>query len=278
MYTYKKQIMVRWASFILFALVILIIYGFITSGNPDGISRAVLKSSLTSVAVYTDFLPSYLWLLIYAFILLLMLIGTPSIILFTPLYLTQGFVIAFITIIIAQLNASIIATYLANKRNWTSNIPAKLNTRLLNLKASQASFEFWSRLYNAYPLRTIDMLSASRFNIHPLFKSSVFFALIFRNLLPTIWVASLTNIIVNYSPNPAQDSASFLLWSSILMVYIILPKIPELFICKKEIKDFLEQVETWNLPEKTLKTKANSKPKSSIEQPEGQSLNLEIQS
>ncbi|MGM0599665.1 MAG: hypothetical protein ACQETH_07570 [Candidatus Rifleibacteriota bacterium] len=268
--------MVRWASFVLFALATLIIYGLVTSSHPDGISQAVLKNTLTSAAVYADFLPPYIWLIIYAGIFLLLLMGVPTILLFTPLFLTQGFVIAFFTVIIAQLNASIIATFLADKRNWSKNIPDKLKAKISNLKTPQPAFEFWARLYNAYPLRTIDLLSAARHGIHPLFKISVLTALVLRNLLPSIWVASLINLLVNYSPNPAQDSATFLLWSSILMVYIILPKIPELVICNKEVRIFLEQVETWNLENKT--SNPEDKAKKQTNKADTQNLNLETQS
>jgi hypothetical protein len=276
MYTYNKQIMVRWAGFILFALSAIIIYGFIASDHPDGISQAVLKSYLTSAAVYTDFLPVYIWLLVYTGILLLMLLGVPTILLFTPLYLSQGFVIAFITVIIAQFNATIIATLLADKLGWSKNIPVKLKNKTANLKVSQSTFEFWTRLYNAYPLRTIDLLTAARHGVHPLFKHYVLAALFLRNILPSLWVASLIGLLVNYSPNPAQDSASFLLWSSILMVYIILPKIPELFVCNKEVKKFLEQVEIWN-QEKTV-SKPAKKPEKSANKADTQNLDLETQS
>lgn len=67
-------------------------------------------------------------------------------------------------------------------------------------------------------------------------------AIFLRMLIPTFWLDSALALVKNLAPDTAAGT-SFLLWSSALIAYTMMPRIPELFICPDAVKKITEQIE-----------------------------------
>jgi hypothetical protein len=260
MWNYNKQITVRWVSFILFAVLLAGTLALLSSGHQEGLGQAELKTLTTQISVTAELLPVYVWFFVFLALVMLLLLGVPSILIFAPTYVVAGFLLAFVVTVIAQIHASIIAVYLARRKGWTEKLPQPVRSSIEESEAGVASLSFWARVYLSYPLRTVDLVVGHMLGedkpagaVYP----SIFIASTIRTLIPAIWSSSLIDLITNFSYNPAADSSWFLIWSSILVAYIVLPRIPELIICKKAVKPVLLQIEAW---ETSLKPKKVARP------------------
>lgn len=251
MWNYNNQIRVRWISFFLAVFILGAIFAATNTLNPDGIKQPEIKTLITQASVYSEFLPMYFWPLIFMGFVLLLLLGVPSILIFGPLYLISGFVVAISVTIFSQSFASMIAIYLSRKKSWSAKIPNYVLTSLVASSATAGEISFWGRLYLSYPLRTIDLVSAALLQendrAHKVYPS-ILLGLTLRILLPSLWAASLLDLIQNFSPNPVADYSWFLICSSLLIAHTVLPKIPELLICKSSLRSALIQIENWNTP------------------------------
>lgn len=136
---------------------------------------------------------------------------------------------------------------MADREQYQKSISPSLKSLLWQNQDVFMSFAFWARIYFAFPLRTVDYLTPM---IQPDEKqlgstlAPAAAAIFVRMLLPTLWLQSLLTLAVNLSPHPSTDVSMFLLWSSALVVYTMIPRIPELFVCPESIKPVLAQIES----------------------------------
>ena len=255
MWKYNRQINIRWFSFITGVIILLYLAFFVSSGATQLFSQVALKAELTKIQIAAEFAPIWLWPAGFVVIILLMLAGVPSVIFFTLLSLTSGFLIACILTFFAQF----IATFIAMRRSWKAQtidtVSPQLEELLQETTKEFASFAFWSRVYYSCPLRSIDALTA---HVHPqeqpLYQSLIpaGAALIVRMTIPIFWVDSLINLLTNVSPDPSSAETQMLFWSSALIVYTMMPRIPELFICPANTRKVLLALE--NRPEEEIQT------------------------
>lgn len=219
--------------------------------KPEIFTQIGLKAELTKLSVGLEFLPYYYWAAIFALINIAFLFGVPSILVFALLFPLMGFLSSFAIVFLCQVFTSFVAMILAWRRIDSARIHPAIKSLLGQNKESFASFAFWSRLYYSYPLRTLDMLTPA---IHPddqPLTSTVFpagTAIFLRLMIPSLWCESLIVLIKNISSDPAADSARFLFWSSALVAYTMVPRVPELFICPDNLKPILNKIETAQEP------------------------------
>lgn len=249
MWTYNKQIVVRWVSFIIGLLLIGLLVAHLFRLHPENLGKPELKEFFTQLSVNAEFLPLYAFPAIFLVIYCLMLLGCPSFLVFPPMYMLTGFMSAFIFTIAAQLLASVTTIYYSRKKGYGSSVPNGIISNIIASGTSAAAFSFWTRLYINYPQRSIDLICSALLRENEN-NSRVFLptlaATVLRNLLPAIWASSLIHLVSEISANHAAASSGFLLWSSLLVAYIALPKVPELLICQAKIKPVLEDIESWS--------------------------------
>lgn len=259
MWTYNRQIIWRWIFFIAAAFILSVGFFWLSQPYPEGIGRAEVKAFATTASVYFEFLPFYWFGLIFFAILSLLMLGCPLVLIFAVLYFLTGFLTAFTTTLLAQGLASMLAIHISRKLDPNKRIPFGLISSIIATGTSAEGLTFWGRLYLSYPLRTIDLLTAALLSENSsLLKISMIStaATAIRNLLPTIWVTVLIDLLTEIQVNPAQQSANFLFWSALLVAFIGLPKVPELMICKTEIKPVLQDIECWNVVKASSKDNA----------------------
>ena len=244
MWKYNRQILVRYLSFLAGTA----IAGYLlvmASGSQEALlTRIGLKNTLTELAVACELLPWTHSIGLLALALILILAGVPSVIVFTPLLITKGFVAAYILTLAGQTGASFISILLAFRRFRPSG--SKLEFKLTALTDRFREFAFWSRIYYAFPLRTIDSMTPV---IHPddqpihTIIPRIFGAIAIRMLIPSLWINSLIQLLTSLNYNPEGDAKSLLIWTSALVVYTLIPRVPELFICPADIREALFIVE-----------------------------------
>lgn len=249
MWKYNRQIVIRWLSFIVSIAILSWLAFTLNSENPELFTKAGLKTEITRISVNADLAPIWLLPTIFASTALLMLTGLPSIVFFGLLLILKGFPIALAITYFCQLIATFISMMLANRSYRAAKLPAQLIELLKATQNNYQSFAFWSRLYYSFPLRTIDSLTPM---VHPesrpLFESLMPAApaIFIRMLIPALWLESLTVVLSNFSPDPAMDATRLLLWSSALIAYTMIPRVPELFICPEKVKKILLKIESPN--------------------------------
>ncbi|MFZ5951352.1 MAG: hypothetical protein ACOYXC_11650 [Candidatus Rifleibacteriota bacterium] len=180
--------------------------------------------------------------------MILLLAGCPSVIIFSIIYLISGFAVAFFSVSAAQMLASLITIYWSRKRGKAALLPSGMAQAIISAGISPGSMTFWPRLYLTYPLRTIDLILASIIPENEPSKKYYlpgFLAIIMRNVLPFIWATYFLGLFFTINLNPEQASSDFLVWSSLLLIYIAVPKVPELLPCKASIKPILQDIENW---------------------------------
>ncbi|MEW6712015.1 MAG: hypothetical protein AB1403_19485 [Candidatus Riflebacteria bacterium] len=181
-------------------------------------------------------------------VLFFLLAGCPSVIIFSIIYLVSGFTVAFFSVSAAQMLASLITIYWSRKRNKAAQLPAGMTQSIISAGVSPAAMTFWPRLYLTYPLRTIDLIVASIIPENEQSKRFYlpgFLAIILRNVLPFFWATYFLGLFFTINLNPEQASSDFLIWSSLLLIYIAVPKVPELLPCSAVIKPILQDIENW---------------------------------
>jgi hypothetical protein len=251
MWKYNNQILIRWVSFITVFLLVTTLLLVASREFPEGLGKPQIKALATRLAISIEFAPWYFWLLTMVLFTVIMLIGVPTILIFSSLYVVVNFEIALLVSLAGQFMTGILAVHLARRRNSTEKIPVYLKKRLASADISPAQLAFWGRLYLSYPMRTIDFLTASVMNEDQKLSSlypAIAAGTLLRNIFPFAWAAALIVIIRNYSPTPVKDASSMLVRSSLLLVQIILPKIPELLICPRQLRPVLAQIESWDKP------------------------------
>ncbi len=245
MWKYNRQILVRYLSF----LAGMVLAGYLllnAAGSQETLlTRSGLKNALTELAVACELLPWFHSLGLLALAIILILAGVPSIIVFTPLLITKGFVAAYILTLAGQTGASFISILLAFRRFRPSG--SKLEFKLTGLTDRFREFAFWSRIYYAFPLRTIDSMTPA---LHPenqplhTIMPRIFSAIAIRMLIPSLWINSFIQLLTSLNHNPDGDARSLLIWTSALVVYTLIPRVPELFICPADIREALFIVES----------------------------------
>jgi hypothetical protein len=247
MWKYNRQITARWVFFAIGALISLLLVAYLFRLHPENLGKPELKQFFTRLSVNAEFLPLYLIPVYFIIVTSLLLLGCPTFMIFPPLYLILGFTMSFTIVVATQLCASIIAIYYSRKKSLFRDIPPGIMVSLAGTSATD--FSFWTRLYINFPQRTIDMIAAG------LLKSDerntrllvpTLLATILRNFLPSIWFASFIHLTTGISVDQAQATSNFLIWSSLLVAYVALPKVPELLICKSSIKPILNDIENWD--------------------------------
>ncbi|GAB4269905.1 MAG: hypothetical protein Kow0029_06280 [Candidatus Rifleibacteriota bacterium] len=241
----------RWAGFLLSALILAAIYVALNAAFPDGISQFELKRYITQASVNTEYLPAYFWPLIFIGTTGFFLLGLPSIIVFCPVYLLKGFVVAFSFTVLTQSFASLVAVFYSRKKNLEEAIPSYVMRAIKSSDCTPQSLCFWGRIYLSFPHRTIDLLTAAilgeKTPVYTVFIDSLLGTMI-RFMIPAIWATTWLDYAREVFPVVKFGSDSFLVWSSILLAYLVVPKIPELMICKSNLKPVLEQIENWEKP------------------------------
>lgn len=244
MWKYNRQILVRYLSF-LSGIAIAGYLLMITAGSQETLlTRSGLKNALTQISVACELLPWTHNIALLILALVLMLAGVPSVIVFTPLLIARGFVPAYILTLAGQTGASFISIMLAFRRFRTTG--SNLEFKLATLAGRFREFAFWGRVYYAFPLRTIDSITPV---LHPdnqplhSIMPQIFGATAIRMLIPSLWVNSLIQLLTSLNHNPDGNAQSLLIWTSALVVYTLIPRVPELFICPAAIKEALFIVE-----------------------------------
>ncbi|MBU1106757.1 MAG: hypothetical protein KKB51_08840 [Candidatus Riflebacteria bacterium] len=230
--------------------------------RPEILTQIGLKAELTRLSVMAEYQPLWLWPLVFLAITLLMMMGVPSLICFAGLLGILGFYVAFIITFLCQVFVTRISIHRAWKRAdsvaYQQSINPALKSLLWQNQEKFKTFAFWARVYFAYPLRTIDFLTPM---IQPdeehLGKTltPAAAAIFLRMLIPTFWLDSVLTLIKNVAPTSTADTSTFLLWSSALIAYTMIPRVPELFVCPEAVKRIVEQIEKPPVD----KTKSSSK-------------------
>jgi predicted membrane protein len=251
MWKYTDQLTVRWLSFVLAIVLLAGLLWHISDTNPEILTRAGIKAELTKLSVEAEFQPVWVWPAAFFVITLLLLAGVPSLICFAGLLPILGFYLAFIVTFLCQVFVTRISVHRAWKSadsdKYQKSISPGLKSLLWQNQDKFISFAFWARVYFAYPLRTIDyltpMIQPDELQLRKTLMPAAQ-AILLRMLVPTLWLNSLLILIKNLTPDPAADVSRFLLWSSALIAYTMIPRIPELFIGPEAIKGILRKIET----------------------------------
>ncbi len=244
MWNYHRQIMIRYAGFLVGLLLLAGLYLLAGDRQPDLTSKTSIKSCLTDLAVSAELQPWWSYLLFIGGALLVMATGVPSITIFTSILLVKGFYPAFIFTWLAQTIVSLLLIRRAYRKKTINN--TVLARKIPNLDKSAGSFAFWSRIYYEFPLRTIDSITPivqpAGFSIIESLRV-IMPAIGIRLLIPSLWMNSFLVMISSLDYNTAGDINAFLLWSSALVVYTMIPRIPELFFCPREVRPILYAIE-----------------------------------
>lgn len=245
MWKYKWQIRLRWLTFVILLIIMSVFVYNQLIYDSQSLARLGLKSLLTELAIEAEFFAQTAWLALFATAFVLAVTGTPSIVLFACFYILTSFWRAYIIIILIQFATSIFSIFIA-KRRYKKNSDSVIDDSLKIMpdkNVSAVAFAFFSRVYFFVPLRTIDMLtplveaSASKTKLYLTILCSIFI----RLLIPSYWFSSLLRLISNISVNPQSDFNIFIYWSLILIIYTVIPKIPEVTPCPAKLKPFLAQ-------------------------------------
>lgn len=257
MWKYSNQIKLRWLSFLLTAILLIAAVWQISGLRSEILTQSGLKAELTRLSVTAEFLPLWIWPLVFFLITILMLLGVPSLICFAGLMIAPGFYSAFIITFLCQLFVTRISIHrawkIADSEQYQKSINPALKAMLWQNQNSFKSFAFWARVYFAFPLRTVDYLTPMIQPDEKQLKSTLApagAAIFLRMLIPTLWLHSLLKLVASLTPDPTANTTMFLLWSSALVAYTIIPRVPELFICSEHIKPVLTQIESQTKPVK----------------------------
>lgn len=224
---------------------IAVLFNITGEPQPDLSTKTGIKNFLTDLAISAEFLPWWSYILFPCVAFLLLAFGVPSIFLFATVLVLKGFYPAFFLTWSAQLLVSICALAWSGwRKKPASQTPIEI--RLRTLSSSFWSFAFWSRVYYAFPLRTIDSFTPVVHSEGQSIKSilsAIAPAIAIRILLPSLWLDSIFTMATSLGNNPSADLTRMLLWSSAIVVYTLIPRVPELFICPDSIKETLFCVE-----------------------------------
>ncbi len=232
------------------ALAVLLGATILSQSHPQIFTQLGLKAMLTQTTIAIEFWPLYIWPAAFLIIFSAMLTGIPTVILFSLLFPFLGLFYSFAALLLCQIFTTFLALIFSIRKNnripLEKTLKPSLKNKLQELKLAHSSFAFWARVYYSFPLRSIDALTPvltpdDQPLLTTIFPASA--AILIRMSLPCLWAASLITLIKNISPDPAGDTTAFLLWSSALVAYTLIPRIPELFICPEKVKECLKEIE-----------------------------------
>lgn len=244
MWKYRSQIRIRWISFFISLIFISLILLYFR--NSITLSQTGMKILLSKLQVGFENLPVWYYVGIIFLAITLMLIGVPSICILLPLMLLKNCTFAFVITCVCQFTSSLIAMWLSYKSS-SYDIPDELKNKLEANKDNFQSFAFWSRLYYNIPLRTIDKLTPLVHNNNESFFSSLIAAtsaIMIRICIPAMLLKHIVDQFTLLEPNPELEYSKLLIWAIVLIVYTVLPKIPELIICPQKVKKVIYEIES----------------------------------
>ncbi len=244
MWKYRNQIRIRWISFFISLIIISLILLYFRNSIPA--TQTGMKIFLARLQVGFENLPVWYYVGIIFISIFLMLIGVPSTCILFPLLLLRNCTFAYVITCVCQFTSSLIAMWLSYKSS-SYDIPDKLKNKLEDNKESFQSFAFWSRLYYNIPLRTIDKLTPLVHNNNESFFSSLIAAtsaIMIRICIPAMLLKHIVDQFTLLEPNPELEYSKLIIWASILIVYTVLPKVPELIICPSKVKKVIYEIES----------------------------------
>ncbi|MBR4571606.1 MAG: hypothetical protein IKO19_13185 [Candidatus Riflebacteria bacterium] len=244
MWKYSNQIKIRWLSFIVGLMLIALIILFFR--NEIIFSQTGIKVFLGRFQILFENLPIWIYALIVLVSIGIMYAGLPSVCVVLPLMLLKNCTFAYIIAIICQFTASLLAMWQSYK-STPAVIPEELKKKLEANKDSFQSFAFWSRLYYNIPLRTIDQLTPLIHNNEECFYNSLIpaaSAIMIRICIPTLLLKHIIDQFTVLEPNPELEHTKLIIWGIVLIIYTVIPKVPELMICPKKVKKVIFEIES----------------------------------
>ena len=243
MWKYKNQIKIRWISFILGIILLLALFYFF-KGNLQTQSGA--KILLTRAQVAFESLPFWYYTVIVFLSISAMLVGVPSVCITLPLILLEGCTLAFVIGAACQMSASLMAMWISYKSQEVEATDILKNKLEANRDEFQ-SFAFWSRAFYNIPLRTIDRLTPLVHNAETgLYNSLVAAssAIMIRICIPTVFLKNVIEQFTLLEANPELIETKLLIWTVVLIIYTVIPKVPELMPCPKKVKKVIFELES----------------------------------
>ena len=65
-----------------------------------------------------------------------------------------------------------------------------------------------------------------------------------RICIPTLLLKHAVDQFTVLEPNPELEHTKLIVWAIILIIYTIIPKVPELMICPKKVKKVILEIES----------------------------------
>ncbi len=243
MWKYINQIKIRWASVILFFIIL--VFSLFLLKNELTFSQTGMKVLLTRLQVSFENLPIWYYGIIIIASIIILLIGTPSACILFPLMLLKNCTFAFIVTTFCQITATLLAMWISYKKTPIL-ISDNLKKKIEDNRESYQDFAFWSRIYYNIPLRTIDSLTPIvHDNKEGLYNSLIAAScsIMIRLCIPSLLIKHIIDQFTVLEPNPELEYTKLLIWGSILIIYTVLPKVPELMICPNKVKKVILEIE-----------------------------------
>ena len=243
MWKYSNQIRIRWLSFIVGLMILALI--LLVFRNEISFSQTGIKIFLGRYQVLFENLPVWYYAIMILASIGLMYIGIPSVCIVLPLMLLKNCTFAYIVAIICQFTACLLAMWQSYK-STPITVSENLKKHLEANKTSFQSFAFWSRLYYNIPLRTVDQLTPLVHNNEQCFYNSLIPAassIMIRICIPTLLLKHVVDQFTVLEPNPELEHTKLIIWAIVLIVYTVIPKVPELMICPKKVKKVIQEIE-----------------------------------
>lgn len=277
MWTYKRQIKIRWISFFLGIAFILGLFLYFKAPSLSLLTAQGVKNARINLSVFVTALPIWAMALICVGFIVAALIGVPTPLIFAILLMHFDFYKAFALALFCQILVSGFAIRISKRYKNNGVFDDKLVTELTKINEHALSFMFWARVYSLFPLRTIDLMTPYLFQKPiKLYKiaSAVSLALFFRMIVPfnLIFAAlKLNGCFVGSLPSLWHN---FIFWSITMLVYVIIPRAPEIIICPNVLKKALFTLVPYSIfvPRKKVAKKSKKKATKAGEKPEDDEL------
>ena len=276
MWQYKKQIKIRWLAFFIgFFLFVSFLY-FFGNGTRGFFSQENFKSAVAAISVAFNYFPLWVLAICVFLIFAAAIVGIPSILIYAFILVAYDTTIAFLLSFICQFFVTYFSMGLSYKSYKKENYEDDFRENLESVQKNFSSFAFWSRVYYVFPLRTIDSYTPMVYpEKTPLFAvlPSVAFAIFLRMLIPVLWLNALYSWFSDFGADPVVLERNILFWSSVLIVYSVIPRAPELIICPEEFKNILYKITPYSASRKQSKAKSSSADKK-LKAPESESIDV----
>lgn len=275
MWKYKNQIKLRWIAFIL-GLVTLVLFLLIVNYDMP-ITKVSMKIFLSKAQVGFEYLNFTSYIIIIMAIICLLLLGIPSACILIPLILLKSCTFAFVVTTACQIVATLIAMWISSYTN-PEGISELLQEKIESNKENYQTFAFWARIYYNIPLRTIDRFTSLVHNEDKAYIGSLVAAgtaILIRTVIPAMLLKHIFDQFTLLSPNPAQETEKLLTWGIVLIVYTLIPKIPEIMICPAKVKSVILEIESPTLP--SSKDKLREEAEAKAKQAEAEAASKKLQ-